>query len=463
MSTEDAQRLAKHKMMTESPIERLVVKMAIPTIISMLISSFYNMADTFFVGQINTSATAAVGVVFPLMSIIQAVGFFFGQGSGNYISRMLGARDSEDASRMAATGFFSALGLCAILAVAGLTAIAPVVRLLGATPSIQPYAEAYTRYILIGAPFMAASLVLNNQLRLQGNAIYSMVGLTAGAIINIGLDPLLIFVFDMGIAGAALATIISQFISFCLLLYGCTRGGSIAIRLRDFTFKLRLYKEIAKAGVPSLSRQSLASVATIALNVAAAPYGDAAIAAMSVVGRVMMFAISALLGFGQGFQPVCGFNYGAKRYDRVIKAFWFCVKVSVVVLVTLGALGLAFAPQIIGAFRDDADVIAIGATALRLNCLVFPLVGWVILCNMLTQNIGRFMSATVLSFSRQGIFFLPLILILPRFIGLPGVQSAQPLADLCSFALALPLGIGVLRDLKRKAAEAQTAGADAAR
>ena len=456
MSNSDARREEKFKLMTEAPIAGLVVKMALPTIAINLITSIYNMADTFFVGMINTSATAAVGVVLPLMAIIQAIGFFFGQGSGINISRMLGAHNNDEASRMAATGFFSALILCALLATSAQFCVHQLVRVLGATPTIQPYAEEYLRYILFAAPFMAASMVLNSQLRLQGNALYSMVGIMAGGILNIGLDPLFIFKFGMGISGAAIATAICQFISFCLLLVGCIRAGAIPIRLRNFSPKLKQYAEIAKAGTPSLSRQSLSSVATTLLNVSAAPYGDAAIAAMSIVGRVMIFAGSALLGFGQGFQPICGFNYGAKRYDRVLEAFWFCAKVAAVALVILAIAGEIFAPNIIPAFRkDDLDVIRIGTMALRLQCIAFPLMSWSILSSMLLQNIGVFVSATVLSFARQGLFFMPLILVLPRIFGFTGVLFAQPIADLLTFCLALPLGLRVLNDIRRRSREEQ--------
>ena len=449
MSIEDQQREQKFKMMTEEPIRRLVAKMAVPTIMSMLISSIYNMADTFFVGRIGTSATASVGVIFPLMAIIQALGFFFGQGSGNYISRMMGIRDTEEASRMAATGFFSGFIMSALLMAGALCAVPQIAQLLGSTPTIQPYAEQYLRYILLGAPFLTSSLVLNNQLRLQGNAIYAMVGVTLGGVLNIALDPLLIFVFDLGVAGAAIATSVSQFVSFCILLAGCTRGGSIPIRFRYFSPSLKRFAEIAKAGLPSMSRQTLGSLATVALNVAAAPYGDAAVAAYSIVGRIMWFAISIILGFGQGFQPVCGFNYGAKLYARVLEGFWFCVKVATVGMLLLSLAGELFAPQIIAIFRkDDLEVIRIGAYALRLHCAVFPLTGWVIVVTMLTQNIGAFVSAAVLSFVRQGIFFLPLILTLPRFFGLTGVFFSQPIADVATFLISVPMGIRILRQIK---------------
>ena len=444
-------RQEKFIRMTETSIERLVCRMAVPTMVSMLVTALYNMADTFFVGRIGTSATGAVGIVFSLMAVIQAVGFCFGQGSGNYISRKLGERDFKEASRMAATGFLTAFGAGVLIAIVGLFFLTELSLILGSTETILPHAKEYMRFILIGAPFMASSLVLNNQLRLQGNALYAMIGIASGALINIGLDPLFIFTFDMGVGGAALATIISQFISFCLLLAGCKRGGNIAIRIRDFAPSIRRYWEIVRGGAPSLFRQGLACAAAIALNLAARHYGDAAVAAMSIVNRTMMFAFSALVGFGQGFQPVCGFNYGAGRYDRVLDSFWFCMKIGTACLTVLALLGLFYAPEVVAVFRrEDAEVIEIGSRALRVQCLVFPLLAWFTLQNMMMQNIGAFGRASVLAIARQGFFFLPLILTLPRFFGLWGVLLCQPLADLCSFLLSLPLGIGVLRELKAR-------------
>ncbi len=438
--------------MTGAPIPALVCTLAVPTIISMLITSFYNMADTFFVGRLSTSAVAAVGVVFPLMAVIQAVGFMFGHGSGNYISRKLGSKDTENASRMASTGFFSAFIAGIVIMAAGLVFLGPLVRVLGATDTIAPYARSYARWILLGAPYMTASLVLNNQLRFQGSAFYAMIGIASGAILNIALDPLFIFVLGMGVGGAALATIISQFVSFCLLLYGYTRGGSVRLSLRDFKPEFSLYREIVRGGFPSLCRQGLASVAGICLNVAAAPFGDAAVAAMSIVNRVTGFASSALIGFGQGFQPVCGFNYGAKLYDRVRRAFWFCVRLSSAALVVGAAAGYVFAPQIISLFRaEDADVISVGAQTLRFQCFSFPLTGWITLCNMILQPNGKAAKASVLAMARQGLFFLPVLLVLSLTMGLRGVELSQAAADAFTFLLALPLGIGVLREMKEAA------------
>ena len=440
---------AKFVQMTQAPVEKLICRLAVPTIISMLITSVYNMADTFFVGKIGTSATGAVGISFSLMAIIQSVGFMLGMGSGNYISRLLGQKNREEAGRVASTGFFTALGFGLAFMALGLVFIDPLVRLLGATETIFPYAKAYVGFILIGAPYMAASFVLNNLLRFQGSAFYSMIGIGTGAVLNIGLDPLFIFVFHMGTGGAALATIISQFVSFCILLFLSSRGGNIKLSARQFTFRWRIYKEIFRGGLPSFYRQGLASISTIVLNFSAGPYGDAAIAAMSIVTRVFQFALSALLGFGQGFQPVCGFNYGAKRYDRVLKAFWFCVKIAVVALVLIAVAGFLFAGQIITVFRkDDLEVIEIGTLALRLQCITFPLSSWIVVNNMLLQNIGKSMKASILALARQGLFFLPAILTLPRMLGLLGIQMSQPAADIATLILAIPMGISVIRELK---------------
>lgn len=440
----------KRKYLTEEKIPTLVLNMAVPSIISMLITSFYNMADTFFVGQIGTTATAAVGVIFPLMSIIQALGFTFGHGSGNYISRKLGQGEVEDAKKMAATGFVSALIAGAIFSLVGLIFLNGLVGILGATPTIAPYARQYAMYILIGTPFMASSLVLNNQLRFQGSAFFGMIGMGVGAVLNIALDPLFIFVLDMGVSGAALATILSQIVSFCLLLRGCTRGGNIAISLKNFSPSWARYKEIARGGTPSLFRQGLGSVATICLNFAAGIYGDAAIAGMSIVTRVLQFANSAIIGLGQGFQPVCGFNYGAKLYGRVRKAFWFTVSLAFCVLLIGSIVGIAFAPQIIAIFRkEDLEVIKIGALSLRLQCIFLPLSAFVVGSNMMLQTIGKPVKASISAAARTGLFFVPAILILPQFFGLLGVQMSQAVADLCSFVLCVPLAGTTLLEMKR--------------
>lgn len=447
----EEQRQQKFDRMTKTPIPRLIGELAVPTIISMLVTSFYNMADTFFVGKINTSATAAVGIVFPLMAMIQAFGFFCGHGSGNYISRQLGAHNFEDASKMSATGFVSAFVLGLGILVVGFLFTDPLLRIMGSTETILPYARSYMRIILIGAPYMTASLVLNNQLRFQGSAFYSMIGITTGAVLNIVLDPLFIFVLDMGVAGAALATIISQFVSFCLLIAGTFRGGNLRLNLKDFSPSLKYYQNIVKGGAPSLFRQGLGSFATVCLNLMAGPYGDAAIAAMSIVTRISQFAASVVIGFGQGFQPVCGFNYGAKLFKRVQEGFWFCVKFCTSVLLVAAVCGWIFSPNLIGVFlKTDPLVIEYGSQALRLQALTFPLVGWITIANMMLQTIGKTVKASLLAMSRQFLFFVPVILTLPGFLGILGVQFSQPIADFCSFLLAVPLSISVLREMSHE-------------
>lgn len=447
----EEQRQQKFDRMTKTPIPRLIGELAVPTIISMLVTSFYNMADTFFVGKINTSATAAVGIVFPLMAMIQAFGFFCGHGSGNYISRQLGAHNFEDASKMSATGFVTAFVLGLGILVVGFLFTDPLLHIMGSTETILPYARSYMRIILIGAPYMTASLVLNNQLRFQGSAFYSMIGITTGAVLNIVLDPLFIFVLDMGVAGAALATIISQFVSFCLLIAGTFRGGNLRLNLRDFSPSLKYYQNIVKGGTPSLFRQGLGSFATVCLNLMAGPYGDAAIAAMSIVTRISQFAASVVIGFGQGFQPVCGFNYGAKLFKRVQEGFWFCVKFCTSVLLVAAVCGWIFSPNLIGIFlKTDPLVIEYGSQALRLQALTFPLVGWITIANMMLQTIGKTVKASLLAMSRQFLFFVPVILTLPGFLGILGVQLSQPIADFCSFLLAVLLSISVLREMSHE-------------
>lgn len=441
---------SKFTLMTTAPVPSLIRKLAIPTIISMLITSFYVMADTYFVGQINTQSTAAVGISFSVMAIIQALGFFCGHGSGNYISRRLGAQDYENAEKMAATGFFCAFLVGIAVTVIGLVFLTPISSMLGSTPTIQPYTETYLGIILLGAPFMASSLVLNNQMRFQGNAIYAMFGIGLGAILNIALDPLLIFTFDMGIKGAAIATLASQVCSFLLLLYLDSRGTNIRIRFKHFSPTPALLKEIVYGGSPSLCRQGLASLATILLNVSAGMYGDAAIAGMSIVTRICMFINSFVIGFGQGFQPVCGFNYGAGFYRRVREGFWYCVKTGIVFLTLCSIIGYIYAPEIVTWFRkDDIHVIEIGARALRWQLITLPLGAWVILCNMLLQTIRKPVQAVILSSARQGLFFIPFILILPYFLGLQGVEMCQAAADLCSFLLAIPLTVPILKSFRK--------------
>lgn len=439
----------KYERMTKEPIERLICKMAVPSIISMLVSTVYNIVDTFFVGCISTQASAAIGIVFSYMAMIQAISFFFGHGSGNFISRALGRQDVKDAEKMAATGFFSALIFGAVLIVPCFLFINPLLWFLGATETILPDARDYMVYILIATPFMMGSFVLNNQMRFQGNAKLGMIGIATGAVLNIILDPILIFGLQMGIRGAAVATAISQCVGFFVLLLMSSMSGGVNIHWRHFRLNWKLYKEILAGGLPSLCRQGLASVAAICMNQAAGIYGDSAIAAFSIVNRIIMIASAVLIGFGQGFQPVCGFNYGAGLYERVKKAFWFCVRIATIVLIGISICMFAYAEQIVGIFRaGDVELIQIGARALRYQSLIIPFLGVIIIVNMFLQTTGKTVRASVLAMSRQGIVFIPVLLLLKTFFGLTGISLAQPVSDLLTFVMAIPFGLRGLKELQ---------------
>jgi len=437
-------------MLLHAPVHRVIPRLAVPTIFSMLITAIYNMADTYFVSQISTSASGAVGVTFSAMAMIQAIAFTFGMGSGSNVSRALGAGQEEEARQYSAVGFFTALAVGLVITIVGNLCIDPLMRFLGATETILPHARDYAQYIFYAAPLMMGSFVLNNLLRFQGLSFYGMVGITTGGILNMILDPILIFGMNLGTAGAAIATAISQGVSFVILLLQCNlRKNTISISPKNFRPTARMYGRILNNGIPSLGRQGIASVSTILLNTAAGVYGDAAIAAMSIVNRFVMFVNSTVIGFGQGFQPVCGFCYGAGQYSRVREAFWFCVKVATVILLVLGGVAFIFAEPIITAFRrEDLEVIRIGTLALRLQLVTLPLWGLIVMSNMFTQSIGYGIRATLISISRQGLFLIPALLILPRVLGLLGIQLAQPVADVLSVGLTVIVVMDVLRQMK---------------
>lgn len=434
--------------LTQAPVPRVVMTMSVSTIISMLVTSLYNLADTFFVGQINTQATAAVGIVFSVMFVMQAFGFFFGHGSGNYISRELGAQRHHNAEAMAATGFLLSLGFGLVAMVVCLLFLRPLSVALGSTPTILPYTERYLGIVLLGAPLFTSSLTLNNQLRFQGNAAYAMIGIVTGAVLNVALDALFIMVLGWGIAGAAWATVAGQAVSFSILLAMTRRGGNLRIKPSRFRLSREFIKEILGGGTPSLMRQGLGSISSIMLNVAAAAFGDAAVAAMAIVNRVVMMVMSVIIGIGQGYQPLCGFSYGAKLYDRVKQGFWFCVRIGTAFLTVCAVLGWVWAGPVVGVFRDDPEVIAIGTRALRWQVISLPLMATYMYANMMLQTIGMSLRANVLAASRRGIFFIPAILILPHFFGLTGVIATQMVADLCSVALCMPILLGSQRQMR---------------
>lgn len=438
--------------MTKTGIPRLILSLAAPTVVSMLVTSIYNMADTYFVSKLGTSASGAVGVVFSLMAIIQAVGFTVGMGSGSVIARLLGKQDDKGACEYASSAFFSGLAIGVIFAAAAIFKIRDLMLLFGSTQTILPYAESYARYIILGAPVMIGAFIMNNLLRSQGKAKYAMIGIASGGVLNVALDPLFIFVFKLGTAGAAIATLISQCISFLILL-GMFLSGKSSVRLsvKSISRSPMLYLTVLKTGLPSLSRQGLSGIATMLLNRSAAVYGDSAVAAMGIVGKIFMIIFAVMIGIGQGFQPVAGFNYGAKLYDRVRKAILFVLVLGMCVMIAMGIPTFIWADWLMARFtKADAEVIKIGRYALRLQCAALPLIPVNTVCNMTFQMTGKSWRATLLACSRQGIFFIPLIIVLPRMFGLWGVQAAQPVADALAAVLAVPLGIAFLKEIKDK-------------
>lgn len=441
----------QYKFLTQTPVSKLVIKLGIPTTISMLVTTVYNMADTYFVSKIGTSASGAVGVVFGLMAIIQAVGFLFGHGSGSVISRKLGAKQTEAATKVASTGFFICVGFGVVMSVLGFVFLTPMMRLFGSTDTILPYAEEYATYILLACPFMCASFVLNNILRYEGKASFAMIGLVTGGLLNIFGDWLLMGYFKMGISGAGIATAVTQFISFLILLAMFLSGKTVSkIKLSQVSLKKEYLGNIVMTGLPSLVRQGLASVGTMVLNGYAGEYGDAAIAAMTIVNRLCFLVFAIGLGIGQGFQPVSAFNYGAKKYKRVKKAYFFTLGVGELLLGALAVIGIILSGSLIGIFRDDPDVIAIGTVALRAQFIALFLQPLCVCTNMLFQSIGKNSSATFLSTLRNGLAFIPVIIILTHFLGLFGIEIAQTVADFITFAISVPFAVVFFKKLPKE-------------
>ena len=430
----------QYKEMTETSVEKLILRLSVPTIISMLVTNIYNMADTFFVGKLGTSASAAIGIVFSLMTINQALGFMCGHGCGSNISRKLGNKQGDAAIKFASTGFFMSLFLGVLIMIIGIIFMEPLLRIMGSTDTIMPYAKSYGICILLSAPFMTGSCVLNNVLRYEGKASLAMVGLTLGGVLNIIGDPIFIFVLNMGTLGAGISTAVSQVISFfvLLLMFGGDRTVS-RLRFSAISWDIKDILNILYTGLPSLIRQGMMSVSTMVLNYMSMPYGDAAIAAMSIVSRVCNFIFAIALGISQGFQPVSAFNFGAKKFKRVKRAFIFCCGLSMIILGILSVLSLIFSGHIIGLFRDDADVIGVGTFALRAQCIVLFVSPITLAASMMFQGAGENLASSIASFLRSGITFIPMVAILPRFFGIYGIQLAQPVADVISFVVVMPL------------------------
>ncbi|MFT8531682.1 MATE family efflux transporter [Bifidobacterium aquikefiri] len=443
---------AKYYEMTQRPVEGLIMKLSAPAVISNLVTMAYNLVDTFFIGRLGTAQSGAIGIAFSIMTILQAVGFFFGNGSGNTLARELGKHNEDRAAKLLSIGFFGSVGCGFLITVLGLVTLRPLVSMLGSTETIAPYAIEYLTPLLCAAPFVCASFTMNGLLRYQGQSAYAMVGLVSGAMLNLVLAPALIFGLHLGIFGAGLATAICQTVSFGILLYMSRKFSVVALSYRQFRPNVLLVREILGGGLPSLVRQSAGSIAVTCVNLAANPFGDAAIAGMAIVMRIMLFTNSVIVGLGQGFQPVCGYNYGAGLFPRVKRGYWFCIRMSTSLLVVFAVVLFISAPHLIGVFRSDPAVIAIGAFALRIQCFTCALNGFNMMSNMMQQTIGMTGIASFLALCRLGLFLAPVVLILPHIFGVLGVQMAQSVSDVLSFLVTIPFQRLILRRLQSNSA-----------
>ena len=451
-------KATQYEKMTSTPIPELIMGLSVPSIITMLINNVYNLADTAFVGKLGTSASGAVGVVFGFMAIIQAFGFMFGQGAGSILSRALGRNDKETASAHASAGFFGSMLCGIVITLIGFLCLDDIVMILGSTKTIAPYAKTYIAYILVAAPFMSGSLSLNNFLRYEGKAALGMVGLMSGAILNMIGDPILMFGLNMGIKGAGLSTAVSQIISWLILVF-MFLSGKTESKLsfsKALSVGPMVYGNIMATGFPSLLRQGLNSLTTVMLNSQCRVYGDAAVAGMSIVSRIIFFAFSIALGIGQGFQPVSAFNYGAGRYSRVRKGYRFTALASESIIIVGCTLLVIFSNSLIGLFRDDPSVIAVGTRALRLQALANLVLPVCMTTEMLLQSTGKRFGASFLSALRSGILFIPALFILSFFRGLNGIQEAQPLSMILSLPLTIPFAVFYFRHLPQEDCAANT-------
>lgn len=434
-----------YKKMTETPVAKLILQLGIPTTISMLITSIYNMADTYFVGTLGESAQAATGVLFTLQAIIQGIAFMLGQDSGTYVSKFLADKNTEEATKYISTSFFTG-GLVGIIIMSiVLTFLEPLVLFLGSTQTILPHAVDYGFWVLLAAPFIICSMILNNGLRFEGRAFYSMFGLTAGGILNILGDYLLVIKCNMGVYGAGLATAVSQMVSFVILLMMYYKMAQSKIRITTVSRKPTTILSICRVGFPSLIRQSLTSVTTGILNNLTKPFGDAAIAAMSVVSRYSMFLMCVGLGMGQGFQPVAAFNYSAKKYDRVKKGLIFLICFGLIFVGSLSIVSIIAAEQVISIFQKREAVIEVGKVALRFAAFGMMFMPFSVPVNMLYQSIQKPTIASVLSLIRSGAITIPLLVVCVPLFGLIGVQIAQPTADIIAGVISIPFIIKYLK------------------
>lgn len=431
--------IENHTFLTESPIPQTILRLSIPTVISMLATSIYNMVDTYFVSKIDISATVAVGLAFTVMTLLQAMGFFFGQGSGIHISIRLGAKDIVTSEKLASTSLSYSIISGVLITILGIVFIDPLCSILGCSAKVLPYMKEYMMMIILSAPFLISSLMLSLQIRMQGMAKYSMIGIISGMALNIFLDPILMFTCGFGIMGAGLATLISQMASFFLLAWISKKRNLIVPTFSNVSYSLKYLKMIVSGGSPSLLRQGLGCVVVLTMNLCAAQYGDNVVAGMTITTRITFLLLSIITGLGQGFQPLCGFSFGAGLYSRIYEGLKFTIKVATLFLIVTGLIGYLFATEIASLFSSTPDAISVSSNALKWQFLVFPLEGVVIIGNIFLQTINRTFSANFMNVARKGIFFIPLMFVLPHFMGVGGIEMCQAISDTLTFILIVPI------------------------
>ena len=436
-------------MLGTAPIPNVLLKLAAPAMIGMMVSAIYNVVDALFVSRLGTAAMGAATIVMPLFMIISALGMMFGVGAASYISRLLGQQEVEKANQTAIIALVSSVIFAITFAIIGVTMLDRILMLFGATPTILPYAKDYARVLISGSIFTMVNMTLNNTLRAEGSAKISMIGIATGAVLNIILDPIFIFTFGFGIKGAALATVLAQAVSTVILLgYYLRKKSYLRLKLSNFRFSGEIYSEIIKIGGPTLIRQGLSSLGLGMINTAAGAYGDVAVAAMGISGRIFMMCFFLLLGFSQGFQPIAGFNYGAKNFGRVREVLITSIRWGTVYCIAVTGILYFGARTLIGGFTTDEAVLNIGVRAIYFQAAAFPFVAFMIMYNSLFMALGRARVAAILSMARQGLFLIPAILVLPRIMGLNGVIFAQPLANILTILVTYYYARQINRELK---------------
>ena len=440
----------KMDLLGNAPVPQALMALGIPIMIGMLINALYNLVDAYFIGGLGESQMGAISIAFPLGQVVVGLGLMFGNGAASYLSRLLGRGDREAASKVASTALYSSVCIGAVIIIGTAIFLKPILTMLGATDTIMPYALSYGRIYVISCIFNVFNVTMNNIVASEGAAKTTMCALLLGAVLNIGLDPIFIYTLDMGVAGAAIATAISQMASTLVyLIYALQKKSAFTFSIKEFCPSKQIITEILKIGIPTLTFQLLTSLSIAFINREANIYGDAVIAGMSVYNRVMFIGMAVVIGYGQGYQPVCSFNHGAKKYERVYQGYKFLVIITTIIITVLSVIGYIFAPELIAIFRKDSDVIKAGVQALRFQCFAMVVTGFCTASNMLMQSLRISGKATILALSRQGIFYIPAILILPHLLGQTGIALAQPVADILSFVLTIFLVKPTVKELKR--------------